>query len=251
MEFLENLQHRNALLFWFGALNLFASLVLLLLIWGKPVEYGGISAWIKPLKFALATCILSWTVAWYCGYLPGSRDLQITSWILVISLGFEVIYIAWKAGQGEASHYNISTPFHSFLYTLMALGATLAVGYVGAKFFTGNIPSLPHHYLTAIRIGMVLFVIFSFQGFVMGSRLSHTVGGPDGGAGLPFLNWSRTLGDLRVAHFVGMHALQVLPLLAWYVLKNTKLVIVFGLLYGLLAVWVLLMALHQKPLIRY
>ena len=50
----------------------------------------------------------------------------------------------------------------------------------------------------------------------------HTVGASDGGRGLPVTGWSADHGDLRIAHFLGMHGLQVLPLLAWWIARRRE-----------------------------
>jgi hypothetical protein len=253
MEFINTLEERNAILYWFGLINLMIAVVLTGLSILKPIEFGGTNAWFKPIKFALSIGILAWTMSWYTGYLEHGMDIDVFNWVFVVSLGFEIVYISIQAGRGEASHFNLSNNLYSFLYVLMAAGATaasLAVGYIGLKFFAGGFPELPGYYLWAIRIGILLFVIFSLEGFLMGSRLAHTVGGEDGGQGLPFLNWSRIFGDLRVAHFMGMHALQVLPLLAWYLFKDLKLTLAGGVIYALLAVYVLIQALQAKPFLK-
>lgn len=57
---------------------------------------------------------------------------------------------------------------------------------------------LPLAFIWGIRLSVILFVIFSFEGGLMASPLSHNVGAPDGGPGLPIVNWSKQYGDLRV-----------------------------------------------------
>jgi len=212
----------------------------------------GVNAWYKPFKFAFSTFLYAWAIAWYCAYLP-SLNLKLTNWIIISMLGFEIIYIAIQAARGQLSHFNLSTPMYATLYSCMAAAAsivTIWTAYIGYLFFSEKITEIPDYYLWSIRLGIFIFVIFSFQGFLMGSRMTHTIGGQDGGPGIPVLNWSSKYGDPRIAHFIGMHALQVLPIISFYLLKNIKATIILGLLYFILAIFTLIQALQGKPLFK-
>ena len=251
MSFLQQLKFRIETMFYFGLACLVLSIFFLILAKTTTTQVYGVNAWYKPFKFAFSTLTFAWAMAWYCYYLP-NFNIKFFNWSIIVLLGFEIAYIALQAGRGQLSHYNLSTPVYSVLFSMMALAAsavTIYTAFVGYLFFSDSFPELPTYYVWAIRLSIVLFVIFSFEGFAMGSRLSHTVGALNDNSNLFILGWSKTFGDLRVAHFIGMHALQVLPVLSFYVLKNSKLTIVVALLYGLLALLTLIQALKGKPLL--
>ena len=251
---LHTLQLRNAPLFIFGCCNILAAIVFILLARVTHVQIRGANAWLKPFKFALSIAVFSFTMGWYTFELNAPTVVGLYNWAVIVLLGFEVVYISLQAGRGQLSHYNITTPAYSFLTILMAIAAvltTLFTGYLGLLFFSPAIKPLPEYYVLSIRMGIFCFVFFAFQGAAMGARATHTVGGPEvGGARLPVLNWSAKYGDLRIAHFVGMHALQVLPLLSWFVLKNMAATAIAGFLYALLALFTLVRAVKGKPLIK-
>ena len=247
--FIEALKFRNETLFYYSMVCFVLALIFLLLTKIYKVQLLGVSIWNKPFKFALSIGVYSISMSWYCYYLP-SFNIALFNWTVIILFGFEIIYIALQAVRGQKSHYNLSTPLYAFLYLLMGLSAvivTLYTAYVGVLFFINDFQNLPMAYLWAIRFGIIIFVIFSFEGALMGGRMSHSVGGEDGSIGIPVLNWSPKIGDLRIAHFIGMHALQVLPLLAYYLLKNTTGIVFVSTLYGLLALYTLIQALSGKP----
>ena len=251
-DFFTQLTARNPLLFTFGLACFALAGICLALVWMRPLEVAGANAWFKPIKFALSIGIYSWTMGWLLYDLDSPADTVAMQWAIVWLLGLELLYITVQAARGQGSHFNLSTPFYAGMYAFMAIAAAAIsfwTGYIGLLFFVKPLPQLPDHYLWAIRIGLMLFLVFSLEGFVMGSRLSHTIGGRSH-AGLPFLTWSTRFGDPRVAHFIGMHALQVLPLLSFFFLKNVKTTFLAGAMYALLAVWVLVQALQGKPFIR-
>ncbi len=251
-DFILSLKSKNEPLFYFGLVCLIFAVFFLVLTKISNTQVYNINAWYKPFKFAASTVFFAWSMAWYCSYLP-NFNIKLFNWSVIILLGFEIVYIAIQANRGQLSHFNLSTPFYSFLYSMMAFAAsavTIYTAYVGLLFFIHKFPTLPSHYLWAIRLGIIIFVIFAFEGFVMGSRLTHTIGGADGSSGIPILNWSTKFGDPRVAHFIGMHALQVLPILSFYLLKNTKTTIFVGVLYGLLAIFTLVQAMKGIPFLK-
>jgi hypothetical protein len=249
MWFVE-LKSRNATLFYFGILCIVAAAVFAILAATTSTKVFGVSAWLKPLKFALSTWVYAWAMAWYIAYLPDFNASRFNG-AVVLLLGFEVLYIAIQAGRGELSHYNVSSAFYSAMFSLMAFAATAVTvytAYVGWLFVVTPLPELPAYYVWGIRFGILIFTVFALQGFVMGSHLSHTVGAVNDNSNWFVVGWSRTVGDLRVAHFVGMHALQVLPWLSFYVLKSSRWTAVAAMVYLALAGFTLVQALQGVPI---
>ena len=138
-----------------------------------------------------------------------------TGWVIVAGLVLEMVIIVGQAARGQMSHFNTDGGLGTVLFQVM--GATIAVVWlatlaIALRFLReqGRDPSMA----LAIRLGLLVSLVGMAVGFVLAAHGGHSVGVPDGGPGLFFVGWSTTGGDLRIAHFVGLHALQVLPLLA-------------------------------------
>ncbi len=251
IAFIQELKTRNETLFYFGLVCLGIAFLFLILTKTITTQVYGVKAYFKPFKFAFSTFLFAWAMAWYCYYLP-SFNVIFFNWTVIVLLGFEIVYIAIMASKGLTSHYNLSTQFYAIMFSAMALAATLVTlytAYVGFLFFSQTFKDLPNYYVWAIRLGILIFVVFSFEGFAMGSKLSHTVGAINDNSNWFIVGWSKTAGDLRISHFIGMHALQVLPILSFYVLKNIKATVLVSILYGLLALVTFVQALQGKPLL--
>ncbi|MBC7850845.1 MAG: hypothetical protein H7Y31_13975 [Chitinophagaceae bacterium] len=252
ISFFRELKQRNPVLFYSGWISFVGAIVCFVLMLINNTIVLGINAWIKPMKFFLSTTIFCWTIGWYIYYLQWKRKQLIYSWMVFIVLGFELVVVTWQAANGRLSHFNISSSFYLLLFNLMGVAITILTlwtAYIGYLFFRQKQFNIPRSYLWGIRLGIIYFVIFCFEGGLMAARLSHTVGAADGGEGLPLLNWSRGYGDLRIAHFFGMHSLQVLPLAGYFVFKTTRGIIIFSLVYLALLVGLTVMALNAIPII--
>ena len=253
-RFLRELKQRNALLYYFGWVNLIGLFLCVAMMQVNDIQVLGINAWIKPAKFFLSTTIFCWTMGWFLAYLDEERRARIYSWMVIGVFSFENLYIAIRAQRGEMSHFNVSSAFSSAMFTMMGVAITVMTiwtGYIGWLFWKRRFTGLPMHYVWGIRFGILYFVIFALGGHAMAGMLHHTIGAPDGGAGLPFVNWSREHGDLRIAHFMGMHSLQLLPLFGYYVSRNSIVTVIVSVIYFLLVTAVFIQALVGRALMQF
>lgn len=198
----------------YGAL-LLALVLPMALAWSLDArELRGVNVWIKPIKFALSIALLAWTTAWFAGHLPAAqrrgRTLSALVALLIATASFELIYITLQAALGQASHYNTGDAFHGLMYTLMGFGALLLTAtqpWLAWLLWRHPNPRQPPALRLAMLLGLVLtFAFGASAGTLLGPRQP-----PEGG--LPLLGWVLSGGDLRPAHFLGIHAAQLLPLL--------------------------------------
>lgn len=253
ISFIRELYGRNPLLYIFGWVCLVGAMIGIVLTFTDHTMVLGINAWIKPVKFLLSVWIFSWTMGWFLYHLQAPGKSLYYSVMVVLVMSFELFVIIWQAANGRLSHFNISSSFYLSLYNAMGVAIvilTLWTIYIAVLFFKKKKFDAPMPYIWGIRLGLIMFVIFSFEGGIMATQLQHTVGAADGGSGIPFINWSDAYGDLRVAHFFGIHSLQLLPLTGYFIAKTNRQVFVVAALYFVLVTIMLVQAMAAIPVWR-
>lgn len=259
--FYRELLRRNKILANVALANFILFVILAVIAPFDSYMILGVNRWFKPMKFALSIAIYTGTLGWFLAYLPRRVwAVRIISWGVAISMIVEIFCIVLQSARGTTSHFNTATPFDEAVFGLMGVMIilnTLLAAYAFILFFTTTTP-LPNAYLWGIRLGLGIFILAGVEGTFMLARSSHSVGLHDGGPGLPFVNWSRGGGDLRVAHFMCLHALQLIPLVAFVlhrhsqklrVIHPTAWTFIFAFVYVALTTLLFLQAMKGRPLI--
>ncbi|GIJ43195.1 hypothetical protein Val02_00810 [Virgisporangium aliadipatigenens] len=232
----------------------------------------GAPIWLKSWKFAVSIAIYSVTLAWMLSLLPRrSRWADRAVVVIVAAFVVEMVIIVGQVLRGRASHFNEGTPLDAMLFRVMGASimilwfAHLAIAVILARQTLGDRAAS-----SGVRLGLAGSLLGMLAAIPMtiprpgmvGLGGAHAVGTADGGPGLPVVGWSTIGGDLRIGHFVGLHALQALPLLAlaltllarrFPVLDDAArlaLVRIGGAGYMVLTVLLSVQALRGQPLLR-
>jgi len=260
-EFLVELYRRNRVLAALGLAHLAALAVLLFVAPFDSRTILGLNPWVEPAKFLVSIAVYVWTLAWFTRYVSGyRRSIKLISWTTAVVFVGEMVCIITQAARGTTSHFNNKSPFDDAVFSVMGMliGVnTLLVLFTLLLFLRPTERPAPA-YLWGIRLGLLLFFLGSVEGAAMVSNGAHTVGAPDGGNGLPLVNWSTSAGDLRVAHFLAFHALQLLPLAGfalsrrkadWPARRQTAFVFTLAVLYAAGVSLIFWQAMRGRPLL--
>jgi len=195
---------------------------------------AGVPAWLKPARFTISVSMYCFTFVWLLGFVQNRpRLVHLVANVTVASFIVEMIVIIAQAARGTTSHFNFTTSFNSFLWFMMGAFIVLVWTMNVLLAIMLLLQRMPNQaFAWSLRFGVLISSLGMAAAFLMVTPTSeqaaaiasgsgqhivgaHSVGVADGGPGLPLVGWSTVGGDLRAAHFVGLHALQILPFLGW------------------------------------
>ena len=210
-----------------------------------PRTILGAPLWAKTTKFALSITFYCTSLLWMLSQLKShlrlARFIATGSGIMML-LEIGVITLQ-NIGRAVPAHYNVGTVFDMAMWNVMAISIMVfwVLNVIAAIFLLRE--KMPNRVLaTAVRLSLFIAIIGMAVAFSMtapnatqmaalqsGQKLAlyggHNVNALVDGQTrmIPFLGWNMDGGDLRIAHFIGLHAMQVLPLLAWWLLRRRNL----------------------------
>jgi hypothetical protein len=204
----------------------------------------GVPIWIKPFKFFASIAVLSATMLVLLAQLPrGGRARPFLEVVISVAALAEMVGIAGQAARGTMSHFNITTPLDSIAFLVMSvLVVVVQVALIVLAVQLSRARIADRVFAAGLRWGLATLIIGTLvTGVAMGSPLDraahvavaakyritsmgggHAIGAPDDMPGLPLVGWSTLGGDLRPAHFLALHGLQVLALFGWWMSRRKR-----------------------------
>jgi hypothetical protein len=210
-------------------LVVFSLICLVVSLLGLAIDHrliNGELAWVKPCKFSLSLAVYGATLIWFSKYLTRHKQFfKVTCCSALAGTVVELLAIIMQVVRGTSSHFNNSTGFDHWVFAVITL-AILPVAFSVIALFVmlWREENLPPVVGISLKWGVFLTIVGLVPGVLMllpeGLRDTvfsyshldgHAVGSITAARGIPVIGWNAIAGDFRVAHFMGIHGLQVLP----------------------------------------
>ena len=230
---------RNSIFFWYGIFNFVLFSICIGFSLFDDTQVLGKNAWLFPMKYYFSIGIFIWSMGWYLYYLNNVAHRNVLIWGFLITTFVQTSIILLQSYRGTSSFYNNNTPFDDLVSSIQTLSQNVFIILMLVTtylFYFQKKNSNSQHFTWGIRMGMIVFLI----GLLLGVYMMKVYGNIESDFGSSAL--SKKLGNLKIPFFLGIHGLQIIPVLSYYFFQNKKQVLNFTLLYFIMMVVFFFMA---------
>jgi hypothetical protein len=179
--------------------------------WEGPVS------WRKPATFGLSFGLTLITLAWVSSYVPlRARSRRLLLGVFAAAAVVEVALITLQAWRRVPSHFNMETPFDTLVSRVLAAGGGVIILVIVALTVATlrPLPGVAPSMRLALRAGFLALDTALLIGAIMVvTAVLDVARGDQVAAYAVGAQW-------KPAHFVPMHGVLALPLLAWLLART-------------------------------
>jgi len=230
---------RNSIFFWYGIYNFVLFSICIGFSLFDDTQVLGKNAWLFPMKYYFSIGIFIWSMGLYLYYLNNVAHRNVLIWGFLITTFVQNSIILFQSYRGTSSFNINNSPFDNLVSSIQTLSQNVFIILMLVTtylFYFQKKNSNSQHFTWGIRMGMIVFLI----GLLIGVYIMKVFGNIESGFGSSLL--SKKHGNLKIPFFLGVHGLQIIPLLSYYIFQNKKQVLNFTLLYFIMMVVFFFMA---------
>jgi len=242
-SFVQEQVKRNSILFWYGILNFVMFVFCIGFSLFDDTQVLGKNAWLYPVKYYFSIGIFIWSMGWYLYYLNNVLQRNTLLWGFLLTTLIQTSVVLLQSSRGVSSFYNLNTPFDKLVYGIQTVSQIVFILLMGVTtyfFYFQKKNSKSQHFTWGIRMGMIIFLIGLFIGVYMLIVNKNVF--RNNSAILEKLTLNKKQINLKIPFFLGIHGLQIIPILSYYFFQSKKQVVNFTLLYFIMMIVLLFMA---------
>ena len=237
-EFLVNLRKRNGVLYWFGCLNILLSILCIFLSILDDRSILNENAWKRPLNYYIYSCITLWSLGWLIDIINSKKYIRLVSWVLAISILIESTLVFIQAYKGEKAFLDVTSPSNLLIQKCMMLldfTFCMSIFLIVVMLFVQKKMPVSQHYTWGVRKGVLVFFFFTALGFYLNFWSGSSAQMNKQLSILSEIHWNQRSNNSRWSLMMGLTSLQFIPLISNYALKKKNQVVIFSIIYFLLA----------------
>ncbi|MFZ4680667.1 MAG: hypothetical protein ACOYLP_10915 [Flavobacterium sp.] len=231
MIFIQALQQRNKWLYVLGCIVFVLGIISLGFLLFDSRTVNGISLWSLPFRFSIASGVYIFTIAWLSFLINNTHFRKAITILIFILFSCLLSIVFFQLIKEHIAFIANETPFDQLLNQLsmtLFLCLLFLQIWITTHFFRQKKNMHSQHFTWGVRMG---FFVFTFFLFMLATLFLFR----DKTEGISLFQFERGLSfEIQASFYLGLHSIQIIPLLSYYLFDQKKQVVFFSIAYVVL-----------------